>query len=109
MIKSIKLKDARELIHQNKLVGKFIYVDCVRDPSYYEGNVDEYMEIIFRENNDDQLYSFWYYNSDDPDLGITIDTVQKFDSFINDDDNLDVEITPVKKINKQYIGDDSND
>lgn len=88
MTKSIKLKDARELIHQNK--GKYVYVDQVDNGPY--------VKVIFRAKGYTPLYSFWYYRSDNPDLGITIDTVQKFDSFINDDDNLDVEITPVKKV-----------
>lgn len=82
----IKLKDARDLIHQNK--GKFIYVNQV-------GN-GPYVEIIFKEKRHTQLYSFWYHNSDDPDLGITIDTIQKFDSFLGDNDNLDVEVNLVE-------------
>ena len=76
----IKLKDARNLIHQNK--GKFTYVNRIDNGSY--------VEVIFKEKDCSQLYSFWYHNSDDPDLGITIDTIQKFDSFLGDDDNLDV-------------------
>lgn len=83
----IKLKDVRDLIYQNK--GKFVRVDQI-------GNYP-YVEIIFREKDHAQLYSFWYRRSDDPDLGITIDTVQKFDSFLDDDDNLDVEVESVKK------------
>lgn len=86
---TIKLKDARDLIHQNK--GKFTYVNQV-------GN-GPYTEIIFKEKGSAQLYSFWYHISDDPDLGITIDIVQKFDSFLGDDDNLDIKVAPVK--NKQ--------
>lgn len=101
MIKSIKLKDARDLIHQNK--GKFVHVDQVEDGPG--------VEVIFKEKECNQLYSFWYYRSDDPDLGITIDTVQKFDSFLGDDDNLDVGVNPIKKVTKQitvtkYIEDD---
>ena len=104
MIKSIKLKDARELIYQRK--GKFVYVNQV--------NNDPYVEVIFKEKEHTQLYSFWYYKSDLPEIGITIDTVQKFDSFLGDDDNLDVEVAPIKKVAKQvtvtkYVGDDYND
>ena len=104
MIKSIKLYQARALINQNK--GKFVYVNQV--------NNDPYVEIIFKEKGHTQLYSFWYYKSDLPEIGITIDTVQKFDSLLGDDDNLDVEVVPVKKVAKQimvtkYVRDDSND
>ena len=88
MIKTIKLYQARALINQNK--GKFVYVNQV--------NNDPYVEIIFKEKGHTQLYSFWYYKSDLPEIGITIDTVQKFDSFLDDDDNLDVEVAPVKKL-----------
>ena len=101
MIKSIKLKDARDLIYQNK--GKFVYVN--------QDDNDPYVEVIFKGKGHTQLYSFWYYKSDLPEIGITIDTVQKFDSFLGDDDNLDVEVVPVKKVAKQvtvtkYVGDD---
>jgi len=82
---TIKLKDARDLIHQNE--GKFICVDII-------GN-GPYREIIFKEKGCSQLYSFWYHMSCDPDLGITIDTVQKFNSFLGDDDNLDIEANPI--------------
>jgi len=82
---TIKLKDVRDLIHQNE--GKFICVDKI-------GN-GQYREIIFKEKGCSQLYSFWYHMSGDPDLGITIDTVQKFNSFLGDDDNLDVEANPI--------------
>ena len=104
MIKSIKLKDARELIYQRK--GKFVYVDQVDN--------DPCMEVIFKEKEHVQLYSFWYYcyRSDVPEIGITIDTVQKSDSLLGDDDNLDVEVAPVKKIpvtTYRYVGDDYND
>ena len=112
MIKSIKLKDARDLIYQNK--GKFVYVDCVRDPNYYEGNVDSYVKIIFKEKEYSQLYSFWYYISDVPDLGTTIDTIQQFDAFLNvsDNDNLDIGVAPVKKVKvtvTKYVEEDYND
>ena len=106
-MRTIKLKDARDLIHQRN-IDDLIYVDQVDN--------DPYVEVIFRAKGYTPLYSFWYYNSDDPDLGITIDTVQKFDSFINDDDNLDVEITLVKKVTvtkqikeTKYVVEDSND
>lgn len=92
----IKLKDVRDLIYQNK--GKFVHVDQVDNYPY--------VEIIFREKDHVQLYSFWYRRSDDSDLGITIDTVQKFDSFLGDDDNLDVEVESVKK--KSYQTDYGN-
>ena len=101
---TIKLKDARDLIHQNK--GKFVCVDQVDNGPY--------VEVIFKEKEYTQLYAFYYYRSDDPDLGITIDTVQKFDSFLGDDDNLDVEVALTKKVTKQitvtkYIEDNPND
>lgn len=104
MTRTIKLKDARDLIHQNK--GKFVYVDQVDN--------DPYVEIIFRAKGYTPLYSFWYYISDVPDLGMTIDTVQQFDAFLDDSDNndFDVEVAPVKKIlvtTYRYVGDDSND
>lgn len=94
---SIKLSQARGLILNNRDLNMsdddLVLVDRVAR--------GKNVECIFKKEHDDQLYSFWYYDSDDPYIGITVDTIQKFDSFINDDDNLDVEITPVRKITKK--------
>lgn len=102
-MKTIKLYQAKALINQRNIDGLF-YVDRVSD---------EYCpEIIFKSDLNDQLYSFYYCNNDDLDLGITIDTIQQFDAFLDDDNkNLDVRVAPAKKVTKQiivtkYVGDD---
>ena len=104
MINTIKLHQARTLIHHRKVDGLF-YVDEVSD--------GDCPGIIFKSDLNDQLYSFYYYESDLPDLGTTIDTIQQFDAFLNNINNsdLDVEVAPVKKVAKQitvtkYVGDD---
>ena len=105
-MKTIKLYQARALINQHD-IDNLIYVDRVSDE-----DDDDFPEIIFKSDLNDQLYSFCYYRSDDPDIGITIDTVQKFDSFLGDDDNLDVEVTPIKKTPVtvyKYVEEDYND
>ena len=106
MIKTIKLYQAKALIDQHN-IDNLIYVDRVSDE-----DDDDFPEIIFKSGLNDQLYLFCYYRSNDPDIGITIDTVQKFDSFLGDDDNLDVEVAPVKKTPVtayKYVVEDSND
>jgi len=104
MIKTIKLYQARALIRHRNVDGLF-YVDKVSD-----GN---YTEIIFKKDSNNQLYSFYYYESDLPDLGTTIDTIQQFDAFLDNINNsdLDVEVAPVKKVSEQitvtkYVGDE---
>lgn len=99
-MKTIKLYQARTLINQINVDG-LSYVDKVSD--------EDFLEIILKSDLNDQLYSFYYCDNDEPDLGITINTVQKFDAFLDDDDNLDVKVAPVKKVTKQitvtkYIG-----
>ena len=108
MARTIKLYQAKALINQRNVDGLF-YVDEVPDE-----DEEDYMEIIFKSDLSDQLYSFYYCDNDDLDLGMTIDTVQKFDAFLDDDNNknLDIKVAPVKKIpvtTYRYVGDDSND
>ena len=103
---NIKLYQARALINQRNVDGLF-YVDEVPDE-----DEEDYMEIIFKSDLSDQLYSFYYCDNDDLDLGMTIDTVQKFDAFLDDDNkNLDIKVFPVKKVTKQitvtkYVGEE---
>lgn len=101
-MKTIKLYQARSLINQINVDG-LSYVDKVSD--------EDFLEIIFKSDLNDQLYSFYYCDNDVPDLGITIDTIQQFDAFLDNDNNknLDVEVAPVKKVTKQitatkYVG-----
>lgn len=103
MIKTIKLHQARALIHHRN-VDNLFYVDTLHD--------EDCSEIIFKNGLNNQLYSFYYCEDDVP---ITIYTIQQFDTVLDDDDNmnLDVKVAPVRKITKQitvtkYIGDDSN-
>ena len=104
IIKTIKLYQARALINQRNIDGLF-YVDEVSD-----GN---YTEIIFKKDSNNQLYSFYYYESDLPDLRTTIDTIQQFDAPLDDGDHddFDVKVAPVKRVTKQitvtkYVGED---
>lgn len=102
-MKTIKLYQARALINQRNVDGLF-YIDKVSD--------EDFSEIIFKSDLNDQLYSFYY--CDDSDLGITIDTVQQFDAFLynGDNKNIDIKVAPVKKLlvpSYKYIGNDSND
>lgn len=101
-MKTIKLYQAKALIDQHNVDGLF-YVDKVSD--------EDYSEIIFKKGSNNQLYSFYYYDYD-----MTIDTVQGFNTFLDDSyyDDFDVKVAPVKKVTKQimvtkYVGDDSND
>lgn len=105
MTRTIKLYQAKALIDQHN-IDNLIYVDEVSD--------EDYPGVIFKSDLNDQLYSFWYYISDVPDLGTTIDTIQQFDAFLDTDNNknLDVKVAPVKKIpvtTYRYVEDDSND
>jgi len=104
---TIKLKNARELINQSN-VDSLFYIDKVSNK--------DFPEIIFKNNLNNQLYAFHYHETNVPDLGTIIDTVQQFDAALDNDNNnnLDVEVTPVKKATKQitvtkYIEDNSND
>jgi len=99
IMKTIKLYQARALIHHSN-VDDLFYVDRVSD--------EDCSEIIFKNGLNNQLYSFYYCEDDVP---ITIDTIQQFDTVLDDDGNLnlDVEVAPVKKVTKQitvtkYIG-----
>ena len=107
-MKTIKVYQAKALIDQHN-IDNLIYVDRVSDE-----DDDDFPEIIFKSDLNNQSYSLYHCESDYPDLGTTIDTVQKFDAFLDDDNNknLDVEVAPVKKIpvtTYKYVGDDSND
>jgi len=79
MIKSIKWHQAKALINQHN-IDSLIYVDRVSS--------DDYIEIIFKKGSNNQLYSFYYYDYD-----MTIDTVQGFNTFLDDSyyDDFDVE------------------
>ena len=103
MINTIKLYQAKSLINQRNVDGLF-YIDTVSDKYY--------LEIIFKSDLNNQLYSFYYYDNDDSDLLITIDTIQQLDVFLDDGNkNLDIKVSPVKRVTKQitatkYIGED---
>ena len=107
MIKSIKLKDARELIKgiMNTSIGGYYHFDSVQDDQ------DGSLGVIFNKPNSSQLYEFWYYDYD-----MTIDTVHEFNAPLDDSyyDDFDVKVVPVKKVTKQimvtkYVRDDSNE
>ena len=107
MIKSVKLKDARELIKgiMNTSIGGYYHFDSVQD------DCDGSIGVIFNKPNSSQLYEFWYNDYD-----MTIDTVQGHTVFLDDSyyDDFDVKVAPVKKVIKQimvtkYVRDDSND
>lgn len=105
MIKTIKLYQIKALVNHHD-IDNLIYVDEVSD--------EDYLEVIFKSDLNDQLYSFYYCENDVPDLGTTIDTIQQFDAFLDNDNNknLDVKVAPVKKIpvtTYRYVEDDSND
>ena len=104
MTNTIKLYQARELINQSN-VDSLCYIDEVSN--------QDFPEIIFKNNLNNQLYAFLYHETNVPDLGIIIDTVQQFDAALDNDNNnnLDVNVAPVKKVTKQiivtkYIGED---
>lgn len=101
MIKTIKLKDARELIKgiMNTSIGGYYHVDSVQDDQ--DGSIG----VIFNKPNSSQLYEFWYYDYD-----MTID-VPGHTVFLDDSyyDDFDVKVAPVKKVTKQititkYVG-----
>ena len=105
MIKTIKLKDARELIKgiMNTSIGGYYYVDSVQDDQ--DGSIG----VIFNKPNSSQLYEFWYYDYD-----MTIGTILGFNAPLDDShyDDFDVKVTPVKKVtvtSYEYVRDDSND
>ena len=104
-MKTINIHQARALIGHHNIDG-LSYVDKVS----MEGCTD----IIFKSDLSDQLYSFYYCDNDDPDLGITINTTKQSAVLLDDINNrdLDVEVAPVKKIpvtTYEYVRDDSNE